>query len=63
MEYIKSTKLFRSTTSQLHEWKNIINLLSKNYKDILKDLIHELSDKNKIVKKTEEEKSKILRRR
>ena len=62
MEYIKSTKLFRSTTSQLHEWKNIINLLSKNYKDILKDLIHELSDKNKIVKKTEEEKSKILRR-
>ena len=62
IEYINTPKLFKSTASELHEWKNIIKLFAKNYKDILKDLINDMNDKNIFVKKTEEEKSKTLRR-
>ena len=62
IDYINTPKLFKSTASELHEWRNIIKLFSKNYKDILKDLINDMNDKNIFVKKTEEEKSKILRR-
>ena len=62
IEYINTQKLFKSTASELHEWKNIIKLFAKNYKDILKDLINDMNDKNIFVKKTEEEKSKTLRR-
>ena len=62
MEYIKSPKLFKGTSGELHEWKNIIKLLSINYNDILPDLINDMNDKNIFVKKTEEEKCRILRR-
>ena len=62
MEYIKSPMLFKGTPSQLHNWKKIIKYLAKNYKEILDDLLDDMSDKNIFVKKSEEEKSKILRR-
>ena len=62
IEYIKSPKLFKSTNTELHLWKNIIKILSDKYKDILKDLIDDLSDKNILKKKNEEQKSEILRR-
>ena len=62
VEYIKSEKLFQSTPSELHHWANIIRILSDKYKDILKDLLNVLSDKNIFTKKNEKEKSEILRR-
>ena len=62
VEYIKSEKLFQSTPSELHHWANIIRIFSDKYKDILKDLLNTLSDKNLIVKKNEKEKSEVLRR-
>ena len=62
MEYIKSPMLFKGTPSQLHNWKKIIKYLAKNYKEILDDLLDDMIDKNIFVKKSEEEKSKILRR-
>ena len=62
IEYIKSPKFFKSTIGELHDWKNIIQLFSENYNDILQDLINDLNDKNIFVKKTEEDKCQILRR-
>ena len=60
--FIKSDKIFKGTASELHEWKNIINLFKDYYKDILKDLFNDMDDKNIFVKTTEQEKSKTLRR-
>ena len=62
MEYIKSPKLFEGTPGELHEWKNIIQLFSNNYNEILHDLIKDLNDKNIFVKKKDEDKCRILRR-
>ena len=62
IDYIKSEKFFKSTPSGLHHWRNIIKTLSYKYKDILKDLLNVLSDKNIFLKKDEKGKSEILRR-
>ena len=62
LEFIKSEKFFKSTPSGMHHWRNIIKILSSKYKDILKDLLNVLSDKNIFLKKDEKEKSEILRR-
>ena len=60
--YIKSDRFFKSTASELHEWKNIINSFKNYYKDILKDLFKDIEDKNIFVKTTVQEKSQILKR-
>ena len=62
VEFIKSEKFFKSTPSGMHHWRNIIKILSSKYKDILKDLLNVLSDKNIFLKKDEKGKSEILRR-
>ena len=62
IEHIKSPILFEGTLGELRDWRNILKILSEKYKDILKDLIKDMSDKNIFVKKTAEEKSQILRR-
>ena len=62
MEYIKSPMFFTGSPNVLHGWKIIIELLSENYSEILHDLLVDIEDKNIFVKKTEEEKGRILRR-
>ena len=62
MDYIKSPQLFNCSLRELHGRKNIIEKLRDNYPEILIDLIHDMNDKNIFVKKTDEEKKKILRR-
>ena len=62
LEYIKSPILFEGTLGELRDLRNIIKILSEKYKDILKDLIKDMSDKNIFIKKSAEEKSQILRR-
>ena len=62
MEYLNSNSLFKVTPRELHKWRIIISQLREYYPDILVDLIKDMQDKNIFVKKTEEDKKRILRR-
>ena len=62
MEYINSNSLFKVTPRELHKWRIIISQLREYYPDILVDLIKDMQDKNIFVKKSEEDKKRILRR-
>jgi hypothetical protein len=62
MDYINSDSLFKVTPRELHKWRIIISQLRENYPDILADLIKDMQDKNIFVKKSEEDKKRILRR-
>jgi hypothetical protein len=62
MEYINSNSLFKVTPRELHKWRIIISQLREHYPDILVDLIKDMQDKNIFVKKSEEDKKRILRR-
>lgn len=62
MEYVNSNYLFKVTPRELHKWRIIISQLREHYPDILVDLIKDMQDKNIFVKKTEEDKKRILRR-
>ena len=62
MDYIKSPQLFNCSVTELHGRRILISKLRENYQDILVDLIHEMNDNSIFIKKSDEEKKKILRR-